>query len=65
MMIDEILTMENIKMNAISEQPKPGNGRTMTVVWFMIGVISLAMTACIGINDNLPGILLFLCDLSG
>ena len=47
-------------MNTISEQPQPRNGRTMTVVWLIIGVISIVITSIIGINDNLPGILLLL-----
>ena len=47
-------------MNTLSEQPKPKNNRTETVVWFIIGVISIGITLIIGINDNLPGILLLL-----
>jgi hypothetical protein len=47
-------------MNTIPEQPQPGNDRTETTVWFAVGVVSIVITAIVGINDNLPGILLLL-----
>jgi hypothetical protein len=52
--------MEINKMNTTSEQPQPRNNRTEIGVWFLIGVISIVITLIIGINDNIPGILLLL-----
>ncbi|RPH91931.1 MAG: hypothetical protein EHM72_18180, partial [Calditrichaeota bacterium] len=47
-------------MNEITAQSRPDNKLMMTIVWFIVGVISLVLAFVIGISDNLPGILLLL-----
>ncbi|MBI4810363.1 MAG: hypothetical protein HY800_02760 [Ignavibacteriales bacterium] len=47
-------------MNIQSEQPRPNSNETVTVIWLIIGFVSIVITSIIGINDNPPGIVLLL-----
>jgi len=52
--------MEIIKMNTQSGQLRPNSNAIVTVIWLIIGIVSIVITSIIGISDNPPGIVLLL-----